>query len=175
VNSALAQFGSSSSGIGALGFDGKAFVIQLITFILAYLVLRRWAFGPIMRVLHERRETIENGVKMGEQLQKEKLELEAKIEKTLQETRVQADGILAEARDAAQASIHDAEEAARAKAAGIAQAAEDRLIQDTARARQQLEQEVVCLIADATETIIDEKIDAKKDAKLIERALKGKA
>ncbi len=173
--SVLTQFGDSSSGIGALGFDGKAFVIQLITFLLAYLVLRHWAFGPIMKVLQRRRETIENGVKMGEQLQKEKLELEAKVEKTLQETRVQADGILAEARDAAQASIHDAEEAARAKAAGIAEAAEARLTQDTARARQQLEQEVVGLIADATETIIDEKIDAKKDAALIERALKGKA
>ena len=173
--SVLTQFGDSSSGIGALGFDGKAFIIQLVTFLLAYLVLRHWAFGPIMRVLRERRETIENGVKMGEQLQKEKLELEAQVEKTLQETRVQADSILAEAKGAAQASIHDAEEAARAKAAGIAEAAADRLIQDTARARKQLEQEVVGLIADATETIIDEKIDVKKDAQLIERALRGKA
>ena len=173
--SVLTQFGDSSSGIGALGFDGKAFIIQLVTFLLAYLVLRHWAFGPIMRVLRERRETIENGVKMGEQLQKEKLELEAQVEKTLQETRVQADSILAEAKGAAQASIHDAEEAARAKAAGIAEATADRLIQDTARARKQLEQEVVGLIADATETIIDEKIDVKKDAQLIERALRGKA
>ena len=38
-----------------LGVDGKAFVIQLITFVLAYLVLRRYAFGPILKVLRERR------------------------------------------------------------------------------------------------------------------------
>jgi F-type H+-transporting ATPase subunit b len=175
VNSVLTQFGSSSSGIGALGFDAKAFVIQLITFILAYLVLRHWAFGPIMRVLQRRRETIENGVKLGEELRKEKAALDAKVERTLQETRVQADGIIAEARDAAQAAIHEAEEQARVKAAAIAEGAESRLEQDTARARQALEQEVVGLIADATEAIIDEKIDVKKDAKLIERALKGGA
>ena len=44
----------------------------------------------------------------------------------------------------------------------------------TARARKQLEGELAGLVADATEAVIDEKIDAKKDAQLIERALKGK-
>jgi hypothetical protein len=31
------------------------------------------------------------------------------------------------------------------------------------------------LVSDATEAIIDEKVDAKKDAALIEKALKGRA
>lgn len=171
----LTFFGESSSGLGALGVDGKAFVVQLITFVLAYLVLRRYAFAPILKVLQERRETIESGVALGEEMKKERAKLEDKVAQTIQETRQEADAIIASAQDSARQAIRDAEEKARAKAEGILAAAEDRIVQDTARARNQLEKELVNLISDATEAIIEEKVDAKKDAALIERALKGRA
>lgn len=170
----LTNFGDSSSGIGALGFDGQAFVIQLITFVLAFLVLRRFAFKPILKVLRERRETIESGVKLGEQMKQEEAKMEAKVDQALHEARKQADGIIAAAQDSGRQVILEAEEKARAKAAGIITEAESRLVQETARARQQLEKEVAGLVSDATEAIIDEKVDAKKDAALIERALKGR-
>ncbi len=73
----LTHFGDSSYGLGALGVDGHAFIIQLITFVLAFLILRRYAFGPILKVLHERRETIENGVKLGEQMKQEEAKMAA--------------------------------------------------------------------------------------------------
>ncbi len=171
---ALAIFGDSSSGLGALGFDGQAFLIQLITFVLAFLVLRRYAFKPIIKILRERRETIESGVKLGEQMQKEKAELAAKVDEALHKARQDADGIIAGAQDTGRQAIREAEEKARAKAEGVIAEAQSRIGQETARARKQLEQEVVGLISDATEAIIDEKVDAKKDAALIERALKGR-
>ncbi|HVV25992.1 MAG TPA: F0F1 ATP synthase subunit B [Candidatus Saccharimonadales bacterium] len=171
---AITQFGDSTSGIGALGFDGKAFVIQLITFILAYLVLRRWAFGPIIKVLRERRETIENGVKLGEQLRKEQADMEAKVEQALADSRQKADSLIAEAQDEGRQIVKEAEDKAREKAAGVVAEAESRIAQDTARARQALEKELVGLVSDATEAIVEEKIDAKKDAALIDRALKEK-
>lgn len=164
---------SSSSGLGALGVDGSAFLIQLITFVLAFLVLRRFAFGPILKVLRERRETIESGVKLGEQMKKEQEKLAAQVDKTLHEARQQADGIIASAQDTGRQAVRDAEEKARTKAAGIITEAESRITQETARARQQLENEVVGLISEVTEAIIDEKVDAKKDAALIDRALKA--
>lgn len=170
----LIQFADSSSGIGALGFSGQAFLIQLITFGLAYLVLRRYAFGPILEAMKRRRETIESSVKLAEQLQKEEAALAAKAEATLHATRQQADSILADAHESARQTISEAEAKARDKAAGLLQAAEGRIVQDTAHARRQLEKDLAGLVADATKVIIDEKIDAKKDAQLIERALKGR-
>lgn len=164
----------SASGIGALGFSGQAFLIQLVTFVLAYLVLRRFAFGPIIKVLRERRETIEKGVKLGEEMQKAQAELETKVDKTLHEAREEADTIIAGAQDTGRQAIAEAEEKARVKAAGVLQEAEARIAQDTVRARQQLEGEMVALISDATEAIIHEKVDPKKDSQLIDRALKGR-
>lgn len=170
----LTHFGAGSSGIGALGFSGQAFLIQLVTFILAYLVLRHYAFGPILKMMRQRRDTIETSVKLAEQLQKEQVELEEKIEKTLHETRQKADDIIAEAHDAGRQAIREAEDKARQKATAILSEADSQVVQDTARARKQLEKELVGLIADTTEAIIEEKVDTKKDAQLIERALKGR-
>ncbi|HTB49018.1 MAG TPA: F0F1 ATP synthase subunit B [Verrucomicrobiae bacterium] len=168
----LTHFGASSTGIGALGFSGQAFLIQLITFVLAYLVLRRYAFGPILDVMRRRRETIEHSVKLAEQLKNEQIELDKKVEKELHKARQEADAIISSAQDSGRQAIHEAEDKARDKAAGILKEAESRLVQDTARARKQLEGELVGLISDVTEAVIDEKVDAKKDAALIERALK---
>lgn len=168
----LTQFADSSSGLGALGIDGKALIIQLVTFVLAFWVLQHWAFKPIVKVMERRRQTIEKGVKLGEQMQKEQLDLEQKVAKALHEARKEADGIIASAHDQGRQAIQAAEDKARQKAEGIIATAEDRIKQDANRARKQLEGELIGLISDATEAIIDEKVDAKKDAALINKALK---
>lgn len=169
---AAVTFADSSSGIGALGIDGKAFIIQLITFLLAFWVLKRYAFTSIIKLMDERRQTIESGVKLGEKMQKDEAEMAAKVDQTLHAARQQADTIIAGAQQTGQQAIREAEDKARDKAAGILQDAEARIAQETSRARKGLERELVGLISDATEAIVQEKVDAKKDAQLIERVLK---
>jgi len=164
---------SSGSGIGALGIDGKAFIIQLVTFVLAFWVLQRFAFKPILKIMNERRKTIEDGVSLGEQMKKDQAALQAKVADMLADARKEADGIIAGAQDASRQAIREAEDKAREKAAGILTEAESRIATETSRARKKLESELVGLISDATEAIIGEKVDAKKDAQLIDRALKG--
>ena len=175
MTSLLVQFGDSSSGIGALGVNLSSFLIQLGTFIIAFLVLRKWAFKPILEVLNRRRETIEQGVALGERMQREQVELEQKVAKTLRDARIQADKIIAEAGDRGRQAIADAEAKAKDKAENIITSAEERIEQDIKLARTKLEKELSGLVADAAETIIGEKIDSKKDATLIDRALKGQA
>ena len=170
---ALSQFGAetSSSGIGALGINGQALLIQLVTFVLAYVVLRKYAFKPILKVLQDRRSLIENGVKLGEDMQKQRSELDAKVDATLHDARRKADSIVAEAHDAARDTQREAEEKARVKADNIQADAHVRAEQDIIQMRKQLQSELVGLVSDATEAIIDEKVDAAKDAALIDRAL----
>jgi F-type H+-transporting ATPase subunit b len=162
---------SSSSGIGALGVDGKALIVQLVTFVLAYFILRRYAFGPIMKVLNERRATIEDGVRIGEQMKKDQAELAAAVEAKLAEARKEAEGIVNDANETSRQMVREAEDKAHQKVTGILKEADDRIASETQRARKQLQGELVSLISDATEAIIGEKVDAKKDAQLIDRAL----
>lgn len=171
----VSHFAESTSGIAALGIDWKAFIIQLITFLLAFWILKRYAFGPITKYMNERRQTIEAGVKLGEQMRQERAALEAKVSAELARARKQADQIVADAQDNGRQLVRDAEAKANEKAGYILAEARDRTEQDVARARKQLEAELINLVADATEAIIDEKVDAAKDAKLIDKALKGQS
>lgn len=163
---------STASG-GILGLDLETFIIQLVTFILAMLVLQRFAVKPILKKLEERRNTIEQGVSLGEQMQKEKAALSKRNEEIVARARAEADKIIADAQAAGRESIQAAEEDARTKADAILKRADEQLKQDVARARRNLEKEMAELVSEATEAIIDEKVDTKKDAALIERALKG--
>lgn len=173
--SIFTQFGDSSSGIGALGLNLSAFLIQLGTFVIAFLVLRKWAFRPILNVLKERREMIEKGVSLGEKMQKEQAEMEQKVAKALRDARDEADKIIADASSRGRQVITEAESKAKEKSEMILTSAEERIDQDMKAARIKLEKELAGLVADATEMIIGEKVDAQKDASLIDKALRGQA
>lgn len=166
---------NSGSGLGALGIDGKAFIIQLVTFALAFLVLKKYAFKPIIKMLDERRDTIEKGVKLGEQMKKEKAEMDAKVADALHGARQEADKIIAEAQNTGRQSIQEAEETARAKAEDMVNQASARIKQDTLVAKKRLEKDLAGLVSQATEAILREKIDSKKDSALIDKALKENA
>lgn len=169
----LTQFGDSSSGIGALGLNLTSFLIQLGTFIIAFLVLRKWAFKPILEVLKRRRDTIEQGVALGEKMQKQQAELEQKVAQALRDARAEGDKIIADASERGRQSIASAEAKAKEKSESLIAAAEDRIDQNIKSARSQLEKELSGLVAEATEAVVGEKVDLKKDAALIDRALKG--
>lgn len=166
-------FGDSSSGIGALGINGSDFIIQLVTFILVFLVLRQWAFKPIVRVLRERRKLIDDGVNLGLEMHREKTELEKKISDKLHRARADADKIISSAEQQGHQLVQSAETTAKSKAEAIMAAADERIKQDTTKARNRLEKDLIGLVTDATEAIIGEKVDPSKDASLIEKSLKG--
>lgn len=165
--------GESPEGLGALGISGQAFLIQLITFVLVYLVLRKFAFGPIVKMLQERRELIESGVNLGDEMKVEKAQFEKKVAKDLAEARKKADEIMSDAQSNAKQTVRSAEEIAAAKAAAIVEEGKARGEQEVQRARKHMESELAGLVAEATEAIIGEKVDGAKDAQLIDTALKG--
>lgn len=172
--SVITFMGDSSSGIGALGINAKAFVIQLLTFLIVFLVLRRYAFKPILRILNDRRQLIENGVKLGQDMQKKRDQLEAEIATELHKARDEADKIISDAQQAARRALEESEKQAQSKADSIVAEADERIQQNTARVRKGLEKDMIEWVSEATETLIGEKVDAKKDAVLIDKALKSR-
>ena len=158
-------------GIASLGVDFKTLILQIITFLIVFALLKKFAFPKIVATLDERRETIDAGVHLGQQLRKEKELLDSKVEEVLQSARVNADKIINDSKQEAANVIKEAEQAASSKVDAMLQDAKIRLEKDIQHARNNMEQELVSLVAGATEKIIGEKLDASKDAKLIETYL----
>lgn len=162
-------------GIAALGLDFQAFLVQLITFLLVFFVLYKFVFHRVVKLLEDRREAIEKGMSLTSEMLVEREKLEKEVDKKLAKARKEADDILARTHEQASQIIKSAEESASQKADNMLVEARKKIEEETARARRKLEAEVVELVIEATEVVADEKLDAKKDAALLQKALKGRA
>lgn len=163
----------SPQGIAALGIDPLALIAQAVTFLLLFFIIKKYALGKIVDTLEKRRKTIDDGVRLGLEMEAEKTKLEERIEASMQKAREQADKIIAQAHEEAGAIVEKAEEDAVAKVDVMIKDAGVKIEGEVKRAKQVLKQETIELVADATEAIIKQKLDAKKDASLIEQALRG--
>jgi F-type H+-transporting ATPase subunit b len=164
---------AAESGL-PLGISVTAFAIQLVTFVLIFLLLKRFAFKPIINLLEKRRQTIEDGVKLGEKLENEKAKFDKQMADAMREARTDADKVIANAHKEAREIVREAEKTAQRKVDSMLADAEVRIHEETERARRGLEKDIVNLVSEATEVIVEEKVDARKDAELIEKAIKGR-
>jgi len=163
----------SGSPLAALGVDLKSFIFQLITFVLFFMILKKFAFKPITEKLAERRKVIDDGVRMGLKMEKEKAKLDEQVAGAMRDARHEADKIIANANKEARDVIREAEKTAQRKVDAMMTDAEERMAEEAAQARRKVEKELVGLVSEATETIVGEKVDATKDAELVKRAMKG--
>jgi F-type H+-transporting ATPase subunit b len=168
----MASTGGETSGIGALGIDPLAILAQAVTFLILFFVLKKFALKGIVETLEKRRKLIDKGVKLGVEMEAEKAKLDDKVEVVLKKARQEADDIIAQAHEESGAIVKEAETKAVEKVDSMIVDAHNKIDSDIKQARKDLEKETLLLIATATETIIKEKLDINKDAKLIDQALK---
>ena len=168
------EVAKEAEGIAALGLDPKALVIQMVTWLLVFIVLIRFVFKPIIKLLQDRQDAIDEGLRLTTEMVAEKDKLEADVEKTMKKARKDANEVLAKTHEQATAIIKEAEEAAEAKVEAMIKEARAKIEEDTTKARQALEKEVLNLVVEATEAVVEEKIDPVKDANLLNKALRAK-
>lgn len=162
---------AEKEGIAVLGIDPKAIVLQAGTFILLFLILKKFALRGIVDTLEKRRTTIDKGVALGIEMQSAKEKFDEELKGMQHEARKQADDILSQAQKDAAVLVKEGEAHAAKKVDDMLKDATARIEREMQTARKELRGEILSLVSEATEVIINEKVDAKKDASLIERAL----
>lgn len=155
-----------------LGIDWRLFVAQGVNFLVLLFVLRRYAYRPMLEFLEKRSQRIEQGLKDAEAAQVKLAEMEASEKK-----------ILASARDEARVIINTAEASAKqrdalrlmeteAKVKHSLDEAMVKIEEEKKKMLLEVRQEISAVALLAVEKILKEKIDAEKDAQLIEKMLK---
>ncbi len=157
---------------GILGFSPEAFLIQIVTFVLVFVLLKKFAFNRIVAMLDKRHAVIDEGVRHGQQMQAEREKFEKETAKVAREARHQADEIIGDAQKEARDIVREAEKAAHTKSENILKDAEARIAEESEQAKRRLEKDVASLVSEATEALVEEKVDTKKDADLIDKAIK---
>lgn len=161
----------ADSGIAALGIDLKAFVFQLINFLILLLVLRRFAYPYIVRALEDRKRKIDEQLQNAAELERKLALAHKKSLQIIDESHKKAQDIMSDASTRANALIQEAVKRAEEETESIALAAQVKLEEDVRKARIALKKETASLVAAATEKVIGEKMTDDADLALIERAL----
>ncbi len=172
-NRLLGSETAEPGGIASLGVDLKALLLQIVTFLLVFFLLKKFALDKIVATLEKRRQTIDDGVQLGQEMAAKKAALDKEVDKILHKARLEADKIIAAGHTEVGVMLKEAEDNARRKSEQIIADASRRLEEDVEKARQQLEKEMLKLVSEATGVIIGQKLDATHDRQLIESVLKG--
>lgn len=176
LNSTIKFFAAASeaeekTGIGVLALDIRQILIQAGTFLLLYLLVRKFALGKIVHFLEERKQTIDESLENAAKIERDLEKTAQKQEQILRKAREESDGIIAKAHEEAGALVQEAENKASAKAEEIIKNANLQIEAEISKAKSELKKDMLALVANATEVVLSEKIDQKKDAKLIETSI----
>ena len=103
----------------ALGINLGYLLIQIIAFVVIYVLLTRFVFDPLIAVLRDRRTRIQRGLEDAEKAANARMNAEAEAEKVLQQARNEAQGLIEEARGRGEEVAQQVEQDARAEAENI--------------------------------------------------------
>ena len=143
-----------------------------ISFAILYLILKKFAWGPILGAVNEREQSIKEALDAADKAKKEMENLKADNEKILDQARAEKESMLKEAREIKSKLISDAEEEAKTKAKKMVEAAKTAIVNEKNAAMTELRQTVVDLSVDIAEKVISDELDDKsKQLKMIEEIL----
>lgn len=154
-----------------LGIDWKLLLAQVVNFVVVLLVLKRFAYQPMLKLLDERTAKIEKGLADAENAGKKLGEMEVREKAVLSEARSEAKRILVEADEAAQKrdAAKIAETESRVKK--MLQESEVKMVADQKKMLEEAKSELAGTVLLAVEKILREKMDSAKEKELIERNL----
>ena len=144
----------------------------LVSFIILYIILRKFAWGPILTAVKEREESIKAALDAADNAKKEMENLKADNEKILNEAKTEREIMLKEAREMKSKLISDAENEAKVKAKTMVEAAKTAIQNEKNSAMNELKNTVVDLSVGIAEKLISEELaDKDRQLKMIEEIL----
>jgi F-type H+-transporting ATPase subunit b len=158
-------------GIGALGINLPVLVAQLVNFTVLLVVLRMVAWGPLTKMLDERRERIRESLSAADQAKADAAQAERQVQEQVEVGRREAQNLIAQAQEISGRIQAEARTQAQADTdAMLARARNEiQLERDTAIA--ELRKEFAGLAIDAAEKVINTSLDRGAHQRLIDEAL----
>jgi len=156
-------------------FDPGLIIWTTIIFTLLLIVLKKFAWKPILSAVDERNKSIEEALKAADKAKEEMATLNADNERILTEAKKERDSLLKEAREIKETIISEAKKNATDEADKIIISAKSQINNDKIIALAELKNQIAGLSIEMTEKILKSELsDRNKQKELIEEALKSR-
>ena len=154
------------------GVNAPLFISQLIAFTIVALLLKKFAYKPVLDMLEQRKTRIAEAEANAEKIKSELAETESARDKILEEARSEANRLIEETRSAA-AELKEAKtQEAISSAEAIIAKAQEAAIAERDKLMAELKQEVGRLVVETTCKVTGKVLTAEDQQRLIEDANK---
>ena len=150
------------------GVDWTHLVAQMISFCIVCILLQRFAYKPVLKILEERRQQIAQGKANAEQIKAELSRTEERRKEMLDQANVQANKLIEEARAAAARVQEQETQKAIAAAAEVMVKAREASVQERTRMLAELKREFGRLLVDATAKVTGKILTPEDQQRLAE-------
>jgi len=154
--------------LGGFGVNLIAFLSQLVSFGIVFLLLWRWGLPAILSTMEKRQAVIREGVENAEKAKRDLEEATRRADELMLEARRQAQDTIAQAAKAAEGEANRIREDAHAQAEQISKQQVARIQQEAARAYADLNRLVVNLSINAASKVISKSVDSSDNRRLVE-------
>lgn len=152
------------------GFDTKIFLSQVISFVIVALVLRQFAYKPILAILEERRQKIAEGLLNADKIKQQLSEAEQRYADILAKANAQAQKMIDEARESAEHVAERKQQEAIVAAEQIVAKAREASAIEHERTMTELKHELGRLVVDTTAKVTGKVLTADDQRRLQEEA-----
>ncbi len=146
---------------------------MLLAFLLLLFLLRKFAWVPIMNMLHQREDTIDEALNSAKKAREEMQQLQFSNEQLLHQAKEERDAILREARKIKDSIIEESKIKAKEEAQRIVDAAKESIQFEKLSAMTDLKNQIAQLsIEIAEKVLVHELSEPEKQKALIEQLMK---
>jgi len=143
-----------------------------IIFVVFLILLRKFAWKPILGAVNERETSIKNALLSAENARKEMQNLQSDNQRILQEARLERDGMLKDARNMKEKMVADAKNEAQAQGLKMIEQAKAAIESEKNAAMAELKSHVATLSLEIAEKLLkDELANKESQVKLVEKML----
>ena len=156
----------------ALGIDWKLLIAQIVNFLILLILLSKFLYKPIVKMLDNRSDKIEAGLKAAEKSQQDLKKADVESEKIREKAYKEANEILAGAKTEASEEAKKIVVKAEAQAEEIRKYAAEEALSSKDKAMKDAKGELSNLVTLALGKIIGEQISESDKEKMTEKAIK---
>ncbi len=154
------------------GIDWRLLIAQAINFFILLILLKKFAYGPILKMLRKRREEIEKGVKFTKEAREKLEQIEELKEQTLKTANSQALTIVTKAEESAKVRGEKIIQETNKKVETIVTDAKKAIEEEKAKMGDEVYKNSQILISMGLARVIGKISPAERDKELIAEALK---
>jgi len=153
------------------GVDWPHLIAQIISFAIVCVLLQRFAYKPVLRILEQRRLQIAQGVADREKTKAELQQAEATRRQILQQADAKATSIIEEAHAAAARLLEKETQKAIAAAEQVLIKAREAALQEHNRMLLELKREIGMLVVEATATVARKVLTPEDQRRVVEETV----